>query len=121
MLTPGGDSFQNHVSLRYRVMGEALEHSMAKRNSTIPHDWPMRIAQPTPVQEVDARIQSPWERIAEIEAELPAGTTSRYDPAGALRVIDALLLEDVDEQRRDWDAMREALDEDRPEGSKLFP
>jgi hypothetical protein len=43
------------------------------------------------------------------------------DPAAVARLLDEWMRGDEAEQRETFEFLREALDEDRPEGYKLFP
>jgi hypothetical protein len=43
------------------------------------------------------------------------------DPAALAKLLEQWMSEDAAEQRETFDCLRRALDEDRPEGYKLFP
>lgn len=44
-----------------------------------------------------------------------------YDPEAAIAVLESFLEQDADEHRAALELLMEALDEDRPEGLKIFP
>ncbi len=46
---------------------------------------------------------------------------SDWDPRPAIEALNRFMEEDEEEQRETWEYLKKALDEDRPEGAKLFP
>ena len=47
-------------------------------------------------------------------------TMSTLDPSALARLLDEWMLGDETEQRETFECLRRSLDEDRPEGYKLF-
>lgn len=45
----------------------------------------------------------------------------KTDPAALAALLDEWMQGDAEEQRETFEALRKGLDEDRPEGYKLFP